>query len=179
MTPTEPLQTLRAMPRRHLAKAVSWRIVGTLDTLVLSFVLLTFLGPLIGLEPAPARERAETAGYIAATEVFTKMALYYGHEWLWAKLHWGEVKRGRRLVATTRRSAAKTFSWRALASLDTTVLALIFTGSAAMAVTIGGGEILTKLILYFIHERVWERIAYGLPGAHATPSDLSAEAPNR
>ena len=37
-------------PARSIAKAVSWRVVGTIDTLVLSFVILTYLGPLFGLE---------------------------------------------------------------------------------------------------------------------------------
>ena len=37
-------------PARSIAKAVSWRVVGTLDTLLLSFVILSFLGPFSDLK---------------------------------------------------------------------------------------------------------------------------------
>ncbi len=60
------------------------------------------------------------------------------------------------------RSTGKTASWRIIASLDTTVLAWIFTGNLKTAVSIGGLEVVTKLILYFLHERVWSRTQYGI-----------------
>ena len=62
-------------PARSIAKAISWRAVGTLDTLVLSFVVLSLLGPLFGLEELSAADRAKTAASIALTEVATKMTL--------------------------------------------------------------------------------------------------------
>jgi uncharacterized membrane protein len=67
------------------------------------------------------------------------------------------------------RSTSKTATWRIIASLDTTVLAWIFTGNLGAAISIGGLEVITKLILYFFHERVWSRVQYGtgkVPEAH-------------
>ena len=148
--------------KRHIAKAISWRVVGTLDTLLLSFLLLTFLGPWLGIERSSAHH-AETAGYIAGTEVITKIVLYYLHERGWARLNWGRNARNPRLTSTLRRSGVKAITWRVLASLDTSLLAFIFTGNLTMAVSIGGSEVLTKLILYVFHERLWARIHYGLP----------------
>jgi uncharacterized membrane protein len=150
---------------RHLLKAISWRIVGTIDTFLLSMLLLTFLGPLLGLEPAPGGV-ARTAGLIAATEILTKIALFWMHEWGWARLHWGARSgpRDRRW-----RSFAKAFSWRLFASLDTTILALIFTGSLRMAISIGGAEVITKIFLYYLHERAWERVAIGKPSVALPP----------
>ena len=51
-------------PKRSLAKALSWRVVGTLDTLFLSFVILTFLAPVFGMAEASHADNAKTATYI-------------------------------------------------------------------------------------------------------------------
>ena len=59
---------------RSLAKAISWRILGSLDTLMLGLI---FSGSL------------KIAGSIASTEAFTKIALYYFHERGWAHVKWG------------------------------------------------------------------------------------------
>ena len=54
-------------------KAVTWRIVGTVDTWVISYLMTG---------------QAAIAFSIASFEVFTKMILYYFHErgWEWIKL---------------------------------------------------------------------------------------------
>jgi len=149
-------------PARSFAKAISWRVLGTIDTLVLSFVILTFLAPLFGMEDASNGDNARTATYIAVTEVVTKMVLYYLHERAWSQFRWdvsldeeGHRKDG------LRRSGLKTATWRVSASLDTMILALIFTGNIATAISIGGFEVITKLVLYFFHERAWSKIRWG------------------
>ncbi|MBI1213141.1 MAG: DUF2061 domain-containing protein [Alphaproteobacteria bacterium] len=70
---------------------------------------------------------------------------------------------------TQARSLAKTFSWRALASVDTFILGLIITGSMTFAGSIATLEVLTKLILYYLHERAWARVAWGVKPAEETP----------
>ncbi len=150
-------------PARSVAKAISWRAVGTLDTLVLSFVVLSSLGPLIGLDGADAADNAKMAGSIALTEVLTKTPLYYFHERIWLRLRWGrDLARETGCRVGRRRSLTKTATWRGLASLDTMVLGLVFTGSVATAVSIGAFEIFTKLVLYFFHERGWARVKWGI-----------------
>jgi uncharacterized membrane protein len=64
-------------------------------------------------------------------------------------------------VATRRRSIAKTISWRALGSLDTMLLGYIFTGSLTLAGSIASAEVLTKVVLYYLHERGWAHIKWG------------------
>lgn len=148
---------------RSVAKAVSWRVVGTIDTLILSWVIITWLAPVFGYnEGASTAENLKTAGYIALTEVATKMVLYYVHDRAWTRVRWN-MKPGKdgRLREGARRSAAKTATWRVLASLDTMLLAFIFTGNIGAAISIGGFEVFTKLALYFVHERVWSRIRLG------------------
>jgi len=59
------------------------------------------------------------------------------------------------------RSMVKCVSWRVLASLTTAVLVYIFTGSFLLSIGIGSFEAFSKLILYFFHERIWNRISWG------------------
>jgi uncharacterized membrane protein len=59
------------------------------------------------------------------------------------------------------RSLAKAVSWRIAGSLDTLVLSLIFTGSLKLAGSIAGTEMVTKVILYYLHERAWARLGGG------------------
>ena len=153
-------------PKRSFAKAISWRVVGTIDTLILSFVLLTFLGPLLGMEEASHGENAKTATLIAVTEVVTKMILYYVHERIWARMKFGYVRGDDGVMKEgARRSGIKTATWRVTASLDTMLLALIFTGNLGTAISIGGLEVITKLVLYYFHERAWARVQWGMnPG---------------
>ena len=47
-------------PARSILKAISWRVVGTLDTLLLSFVILSLLGPVFGLEEASGADKVKT-----------------------------------------------------------------------------------------------------------------------
>jgi len=56
--------------KRHIAKTISWRVIGTLDTMILS-------GAITG--------SWETGLTIGGVEVFTKMILYFFHERIWYK----------------------------------------------------------------------------------------------
>ncbi len=62
---------------RSFAKAMSWRILGSLDTFLLSWLFTSSV---------------KAASAIAVTEVLTKMVLYYFHERAWANISWGMVK---------------------------------------------------------------------------------------
>jgi len=71
---------------------------------------------------------------------------------------------------TNRRSIVKAFTWRVIASLDTTVIAYFVTGGdLTKAISIGGFEVITKMVIYYFHERVWNNVKWGkriedLPG---------------
>ena len=161
----------RIQAKRSIAKAVSWRVVGTIDTLILSYLLITYLGPVFGLENSEG-EALQAATYIAITEVVTKMVLYFLHERFWVWLSWGtSVVKGKRKEAY-RRTTIKTATWRTIASLDTMLLAWFFTGSIATAISIGSLEVITKLILYFFHERAWSNIGFGI--VHHSADDTAS-----
>jgi len=59
------------------------------------------------------------------------------------------------------RSVVKTISWRVLGTIDTMVISYLITGSLAMAASIGSIEVVTKMILYYFHERAWDKSNFG------------------
>lgn len=67
----------------------------------------------------------------------------------------------RRPVATHRRSLAKMVSWRVTATIDTFIISYVVTGSFAWAGSIAGLEVMTKMGLYYLHERAWARVQWG------------------
>ncbi len=59
------------------------------------------------------------------------------------------------------RSIVKTISWRVLATLTTISLVYIFIGDLTVAVSVGGIEVFLKMLVYFLHERAWDKIKFG------------------
>jgi uncharacterized membrane protein len=59
------------------------------------------------------------------------------------------------------RSFCKAVSWRATGTVDTFVISYLVTGKVVLAGSIAGIEIVTKVLLYYGHERVWAAISWG------------------
>jgi uncharacterized membrane protein len=59
------------------------------------------------------------------------------------------------------RSVVKTLSWRTVGTLDTILISWLVVGDIALAFSIGSLELFTKMILYFAHERAWNKIKWG------------------
>lgn len=62
---------------RTLIKTLSWRLTGTIDTFLISFLITGKIG---------------IAATISGVEIFTKMFLYYFHERIWNKIKYGKAK---------------------------------------------------------------------------------------
>lgn len=86
------------------------------------------------------------------------------------------AQRPHAVVASDRpiRSLAKAFSWRVTGSIDTMLLSWFFTGDLTIAAAIGLTEVVTKMVLYYLHERAWNRIPLGR--ADADTRDTKAKA---
>jgi uncharacterized membrane protein len=65
---------------RSIVKAISWRILGSIDTFVISYFVT---GKLV------------FAASIAGVETFTKICLFYFHEQAWARVPWGRADRAK------------------------------------------------------------------------------------
>ena len=64
------------------------------------------------------------------------------------------------MTSKIRRSLVKTLTWRIVATTDTFIIAWQITGEWTWASAIAGVEVLTKMFLYYGHERVWNKIAW-------------------
>lgn len=62
-------------PLRSMAKAISWRVIGTIDTVIISWLITGAL---------------TLAFSIGAIELFSKMILYFFHERIWNTIKWGK-----------------------------------------------------------------------------------------
>ena len=59
---------------------------------------------------------------------------------------------------TIKKSILKTISWRCIGFMITGALVFIFTKNVVVATSIGFFDLIIKLIVYFIHERMWSRM---------------------
>ena len=124
--------------KRHLAKTFTWRFIATTDTILIAYMISGDLNS--GLK-------------IGGIEVLTKMILYYSHERIWFKTKF-ENSRIRHLI--------KSFSWRFIGTIDTVIISGVILGNFVAGGKIGVLETFTKIFLYYIHERLWYKIDYGL-----------------
>ncbi|MFT5846828.1 MAG: putative membrane protein [Psychroserpens sp.] len=131
--------------KRHIAKTITWRVIGTLDTVILSWIISG--SPTTGLQ-------------IGLAEVITKMLLYYFHERVWFKIN---LSKDGIILESRKRHIAKTITWRFIGTLDTMILAWVISGDPLIGLKIGFAEVVTKMLLYYFHERFWYKINYGLP----------------
>lgn len=130
--------------KRHIAKTITWRIVGTIDTILLSWLVTG--NALTGLK-------------IGLAEVATKMVLYYLHERAWFKIN---ISSNGIIRESRKRHIAKSITWRGIGTLDTMILSWLVTGNPLAGLKIGVSELFTKMVLYYLHERLWYKIDFGL-----------------
>ncbi len=130
--------------KRHIAKTITWRIIASIDTVILSWLVTG--SPL-------------TSFKIGFVEVITKMTLYYLHERVWFKANLSKYKLA---TESKKRHILKATTWRLLGTIDTVLLAWIISGNMIIGLKIGFTEVITKMILYYFHERIWYKINFGL-----------------
>ena len=124
--------------KRHVAKSLSWRFIGSLDTLLLAWLVIGNFND--GLN-------------VSLISTITKLVWYYIHEQIWFKSS---------MADSNKRHIIKTFSWRFVGTVDTVIFSYIITGNPLSGLKIGGFELLTKMLLYFFHEKFWYKINFGL-----------------
>tara|TARA_B100001287_G_scaffold276762_1_gene289260 strand:+ start:3441 stop:3842 length:402 start_codon:yes stop_codon:yes gene_type:complete len=124
--------------KRYLAKSLTWRLVGTLDTFVFTWLITGNINEGVNL---------------SIITTLTKLLWYYIHESLWFKSS---------IQNYNKRHLIKTFSWRFVGTLDTALFGWLITGNPITGAKISFFETLSKMILYYLHEKVWYRSNYGL-----------------
>jgi uncharacterized membrane protein len=140
--------------KRSVVKGATWRIIGTIDTIFLSLIFTGVFG------------KALKIGFI---ELFTKIFLFYIHERIWGRLSIGtkeKIVNGRiKKSELHSRSFIKGITWRFLGSLDTFWIVYFVNRDSSHAVQtafyITLTEFITKIILYWLHERTWMKVRWG------------------
>jgi uncharacterized membrane protein len=61
------------------------------------------------------------------------------------------------------RSLAKAVSYRVLGSAATALVVYVFSGNMPLSFSVGGLDMVVKIVLYFLHERIWNYIPFGRP----------------
>ena len=124
--------------KRHVAKSLSWRCIGSLDTLLFAWLVTGNFSD--GLN-------------VSLITTITKLVWYYIHERFWFNST---------ITDSNKRHLIKTFSWRIIGTIDTIIFGWILTGNPFIGLKIGGIETISKMILYFGHEKLWYKINFGL-----------------
>jgi len=73
------------------------------------------------------------------------------------------------------RSIIKTISWRILATFATMAIVYLFTGEVVLMIGVGVVEVISKMILYYFHERAWTHIKWGKPVHHLSDINIDRE----
>ncbi|MBN2237237.1 MAG: DUF2061 domain-containing protein [Bacteroidales bacterium] len=84
MTKRKREKRMKESPLRSLLKAISWRIIASLTTFLITFVIFR------NLTNKTYDETLQTAGAITGVDFFAKLLFYYLHERLWTNIDWGK-----------------------------------------------------------------------------------------
>lgn len=63
---------------------------------------------------------------------------------------------------SVRRHILKTITWRIVGTIDTMIIGWLVSGDPMVGITIGSFEVFTKMVLYFLHERAWYKVDFGV-----------------
>lgn len=130
---------------RSILKGISWRIVATIDT-ILVVLLVTCLHGNCNLEFAYS---------IAFIEFFFKLAMYYIHERIWQFTF-------KDSIVTKKETIYKSISWRLVATTMTFIISgAILEDFGEVAFYIAITELFTKFVFYYLHERIWLKLPLG------------------
>lgn len=130
---------------RSLLKGVSWRIIATIDTIAIVWIITC-------LNDACSLQNAIEIGLI---EFLFKFLVYYAHERFWQRA----LKDG---AVTQKETLYKTISWRIIATTMTFIISgAILNAFNEIALYIALTELFTKFALYYLHERMWLKLPLG------------------
>lgn len=130
---------------RSVLKGISWRVVATTDTVLVVLFITCLLGCC----------SVENAIKIGASEFLIKLGIFYLHERAWLRYLGKQAK-------TNKEIAYKSVSWRVIATTATFIISgIILNGFDEIAMYIAFTELITKFILFYLHEKMWLRLPLG------------------
>ncbi len=130
---------------RSIFKGISWRIVATIDTILVVLVVTCFY------------ENCSLANAlkIGASEFILKLVVYYFHERIWLSIL-------NKQATTNMEIIYKTISWRVVATTTTFIISgIILESFNEIVLFIALTELFTKFALYYLHEKIWLKLPLG------------------
>ena len=162
---------IKSTYKRSIYKTFTWRVIASLDTAILAFLfsyygneILFFLSDigLISIDfevtETTVKESVTDGLLIGSIEIITKLIIYYFHERAW-RIGWN--KQSDSFHHSKKRSLYKAITYRIIGSLDTFIISSFIIKSAKLGGGVAIAEIITKPILYYIHERIWDKQSIG------------------
>ncbi len=132
---------------RSILKGLSWRFVAMLDTFIVALII-TWI--------AYGSPQIEKSLWIMVIETPLKLLIYYFHERLWQFIWKNKEINNKDIIY-------KTVFWRVIATTMTFVISgsVLGKGAEGVAFAIAITELISKTILYYIHEKLWMKINRG------------------
>ena len=124
--------------KRHLLKSLSWRLIASLDTFTLSYIISSDV---------------KYGASITVIEIISKTIFYYFHERLWIRS---------KITKAKIRHFIKPFTWRIFGTIDTILISTFIYSDYKMGIELGIYETFTKIILFYLHDKIWYQSKFGL-----------------
>ncbi len=157
--------------QRSIYKTFTWRVIASLDTAILAFLFSYYGNEIFGffsqlglmsynfeITETTVKESVTDGLLVGSIEIMTKLIIYYFHERAW-RIGW--EKQSDKFHHSKKRSLYKAITYRIIGSLDTFIISSFVIKSAKLGGGVAIAEIITKPILYYIHERIWDKQKIG------------------
>ena len=157
--------------QRSIYKTFTWRVIASLDTAILAFLFSYYGNEIFGffsqlglmsynfeITETTVKESVTDGLLVGSIEIMTKLIIYYFHERAW-RIGW--KKQSDKFHHSKKRSLYKAITYRIIGSLDTFIISSFVIKSAKLGGGVAIAEIITKPILYYIHERIWDKQKIG------------------
>ena len=139
---------MKATKNRSILKTISYRIIGFINTFLISFFVISHSSDYYDVA---------LPFYISLIILILKMITYYFHERVWNLYKFGRIDK----FVLRLRSFFKALTWRIAASTITFISVILLTSNLDWTKSIVIYELMNGVIIYYIHERVWNKIQWG------------------
>jgi uncharacterized membrane protein len=132
---------------RALAKTVTWRMLVTISHVINGFIVSGSI--VTGLK-------------IAGWSLVINSGLYWLHERIWNWVQWNKKPDdGLFFIDGHPRTTTKMITWRVIVNFSNFFIPYFMTGSWGQAAAFLTISVIVNMILYYGHERVWNRVSWG------------------
>ncbi len=139
---------MKVTKNRSFLKSISYRIVGFVNTFLISFFVINY---------GTKESTFEYPLYLAIFVLVIKAIIYYIHERFWNKFDFGRLN----ITVIKMRSFFKALTWRIAASTITLISAMLITSNFDWTKSIVIYEFINGILIYYVHERIWNIVKWG------------------